>query len=144
MTTYLESTLGKDEQVVEMFKIHKLPFIAAALWAVLFLFLAAAANAPVMLVFAFGCGLIFWSLKSIEQGVTNRRVVVKKGIVSRKTDELRAEKVEHVNVRQGIVGRILGYGDVLVRGTGGGVIHIRTVSNPVRVKTVIEDALRLG
>lgn len=140
--TYIEETLGKDEQIVEVFKLHRLPFIAAALWAVLFLLLSAAT--PVMLVLAVGCGLIFWSLKSIEQGVTNKRVVVKKGIISRKTDELRAEKVEHVNVKQGVFGRILGYGDVLIRGTGGGVIHIRTVANPVRVKTVIEDALRLG
>jgi len=139
---YIESTLGKGEEVVERFKMHWLPFAAAGIWVLIFLLLSL--TNPAMLAVAAIPALLVWSLKSIEQGVTNRRVIVKRGIISRDTNELRAEKVEHVNVRQGIAGRIFGYGDVLVQGTGGGVVRIRTVAQPLQVKAAIEEALRLG
>jgi uncharacterized membrane protein YdbT with pleckstrin-like domain len=140
--SYIESTLAKDEHVVEVFRLHRLPFIATGVWALFFLVLAAA-NPAVGLVGVCAMGMLAYSFKCIEQGVTNRRVVVKKGIISRDTQELRAEKVEHVNVKQGIAGRILGYGDVMVMGTGGGSLHIKTVANPLQVKTAIENALNL-
>lgn len=126
--SYIESTLGSGERVVEIFKLHWLPWLAAWIWV------------PV-----FGLGLLFLlSLKCTEQGVTNRRVVVKRGIIGRNTQEVLAPKVEHINISQGIFGRILGYGDVIVRGTGGGITRIRSVANPLKVKTSIENALLQG
>jgi uncharacterized membrane protein YdbT with pleckstrin-like domain len=54
-----------------------------------------------------------------EFAITNKRVIIKTGLISRKTFEMNHSKIESVNVDQGIVGRILGYGTVRIVGSGG-------------------------
>jgi uncharacterized membrane protein YdbT with pleckstrin-like domain len=51
--------------------------------------------------------------------ITNKRVIVKTGLISRKTFEMNLSKIESVNVDQGIMGRILGYGTIRIVGSGG-------------------------
>ena len=51
--------------------------------------------------------------------VTDRRIIIKKGIISIYTLEMNLERVETVNVHQSILGRILGYGHITIIGTGG-------------------------
>lgn len=51
--------------------------------------------------------------------ITNKRVIVKVGLIRRKTLEMNLQKIESVNVEQGIMARILGYGTVTIVGTGG-------------------------
>lgn len=46
--------------------------------------------------------------------LTNKRIILKTGIVQRNSKELMLRKCESINVRQSIMGRILGYGDVIV------------------------------
>lgn len=59
-------------------------------------------------------------MKSIttEMAITNRRVVVKSGFIWRRTIEMERQKVESVFVDQSILGRLLGYGTLTLRGTG--------------------------
>src|SRR6202521_2326432 len=54
-----------------------------------------------------------------EFAVTNKRIIIKVGFLKRRTLEMQVQKVETVAVNQGIGARILGYGDILVTGTGG-------------------------
>jgi uncharacterized membrane protein YdbT with pleckstrin-like domain len=54
-----------------------------------------------------------------EFAITNKRVIIKVGLISRKTVELNLTKIESVNVNQSILGRILGYGSIRLVGTGG-------------------------
>jgi hypothetical protein len=54
-----------------------------------------------------------------EMAVTNKRVLLKWGTRSRRTLELLLDKVESIGVEEGILGRMLSYGTVVVRGTGG-------------------------
>ena len=51
--------------------------------------------------------------------VTNKRIIVKTGIISRRTLEMNLNKIESVNVDQSIMGRMLGYGTITIIGTGG-------------------------
>src|SRR6185437_9254650 len=53
-----------------------------------------------------------------EIDVTNRRIVYKVGFIKRHTVEMNMDKVESVDVDQSIMGRLLNYGDIAVRGTG--------------------------
>jgi len=46
-------------------------------------------------------------------------------------------KVESVDVDQTLMGRIMGYGTVIVRGTGGGMEPIRNIAHPMRFRTYI-------
>src|SRR3979490_2865203 len=55
-----------------------------------------------------------------ETDVTNLRVIHKTGFIKRRSFEMSLDKVESVDVNQSILGRILNYGDVTVRGVGEG------------------------
>lgn len=75
-----------------------------------------------------------------EIAITDRRVIYKTGFVSRQTDEMPLNKVENIEVRQSILGRILGYGDVDVQGTGAGGIgadKLRRVASPLAFRNAV-------
>jgi uncharacterized membrane protein YdbT with pleckstrin-like domain len=56
---------------------------------------------------------------SSEFAVTDRRVIIKTGFLSRRTIELNMSKVESIQVDQGLLARLLNYGTITVIGTGG-------------------------
>src|SRR5258708_24811559 len=57
--------------------------------------------------------------KATEIAVTNKRIVIKTGLLNRRTFELLLSKVESIGVEEGLLGRTLGYGSAVVRRTGG-------------------------
>ena len=75
-----------------------------------------------------------------ELVVTDRRVILKRGIFSRQTIEMNRTKVESVDVDQTVMGRIMGYGTVIVRGTGGGLEPIRNIAHPLAFRSHITAA----
>jgi uncharacterized membrane protein YdbT with pleckstrin-like domain len=66
-----------------------------------------------------------------ELAVTNRRIVFKSGLFRRHTMEMNMSKVESVDVDQSVMGRILDYGTVTIRGTGGGIEPMRNIASPI-------------
>ena len=75
-----------------------------------------------------------------EIGVTDIRLVYKRGLVARVVGEINIDRVEGVNVLQGVFGRIFGYGRVMVRGMGVGEVVLPPVEQPIRFKKAIEKA----
>ena len=72
-----------------------------------------------------------------ELAVTDRRVIYKTGIFQRHSMEMNRSKVETVGVNQSIPGRILGYGTVMVRGTGGSFEPIPFIGDPLTFRSHI-------
>ncbi|ODM72236.1 PH domain-containing protein [Bradyrhizobium elkanii] len=72
-----------------------------------------------------------------ETDVTNFRVVHKSGFIKRRTFEMSLDKVESVDVNQSIMGRLLNYGDVTIRGVGEGIETIRTIAAPLSFRNSI-------
>ncbi len=68
---------------------------------------------------------------STEIIVTNRRIILKTGLIGRNSIEMNLDKVESVMVNQGIVGRILDYGTIIIRGVGSGLEPIADVAAPL-------------
>ena len=66
-----------------------------------------------------------------EIAITNRRIILKRGFIRRDTAEMHMEKVESVDVNQSLLGRLLDYGDVTVRGTGAGLETLRLIDAPL-------------
>ena len=108
---YIEKSLADGEKVVAKFKIHWYAY----LW-----------------IFAI-LGLLF-----TEIALTTKKVIVKKGILSRKTDEMKLSKIENVELKQSLMGRILGYGEIVISGTGSGRTTLSKIANPIEVKKAIE------
>ena len=72
-----------------------------------------------------------------EIAVTDRRVIYKKGLVRRQTNEMNMDKVESVQIDQSILGRMVDYGDVTILGTGEGFETLRTISSPIELRNSI-------
>ena len=72
-----------------------------------------------------------------EIAVTDRRVIYKKGLIRRHTNEMNMDKVESVQIDQSVLGRLLDYGDVTILGTGEGFETLRTVANPIELRNSI-------
>lgn len=77
---------------------------------------------------------------ALEVAVTTDRFVKKTGLVSITSEEVSLDKIEEVNVAESILGRIFGYGNVDVHGTGAGAIHVKMVTDPVRLRREIQTA----
>jgi uncharacterized membrane protein YdbT with pleckstrin-like domain len=54
-----------------------------------------------------------------EFAVTNKRIILKRGVIRRSSEEIFLRQVESVIVEEGMLGRALDYGTIRVRGTGG-------------------------
>lgn len=71
---------------------------------------------------------------STELAVTNKRVIAKTGLIRRNTIELNHSKVESYSVNQSILGRIFGFGTIIISGTGGVKNPIRNIDSPLEFR----------
>ena len=77
-------------------------------------------------------------VKTSEFAVTDKRVVIKVGLIRRRSIELLLRQVEAIGVDQGILGRIVGYGGITVAGTGGTKELFRSISNPLEFRRQVQ------
>lgn len=75
-----------------------------------------------------------------ELAITDRRIIYKTGLIARHTIEMNRRQVESVDVDQRILGRIIGYGTIIVRGTGGSLEPMRNIADPLTFRTYITAA----
>jgi uncharacterized membrane protein YdbT with pleckstrin-like domain len=79
-----------------------------------------------------------WFIQWItELAVTDRRVIYKRGFISRHTVEMNMDKVETVDVDQSFMGRLLDYGTIHVLGTGQGIESLKRVAHPLALRNAI-------
>lgn len=79
-------------------------------------------------------------LITTEIVVTSYRFVYKTGLISRNTQEVSLGKIEEITLKQSIWGRLLDYGNLVLRGTGVGVIELPPLDNPIQLRRIIENA----
>ncbi len=74
---------------------------------------------------------------STELVVTNHRLIAKYGFVSRTTFEIIINRVAGVNFDQTVLGRMLGFGTIYVRGMGNDISPFDNISSPERFHTAL-------
>jgi uncharacterized membrane protein YdbT with pleckstrin-like domain len=80
--------------------------------------------------------LVEWFQRWItEIAITDRRIILKKGFIRRDTIEMSVEKVESIDVNQSLLGRLLDYGDITVRGTGSGFAPLLKIESPLNFRS---------
>ena len=77
----------------------------------------------------------------IEMVCTNKRVVKRTGIINVTTEELNRERIESVEIRQSILGRLFNYGDILFSGTGTSKVVFSFINQPRLMKQVIDEVI---
>lgn len=76
-----------------------------------------------------------------EMAVTTRRVVVKLGLVNRKTIEMLLNKIETIEISEPMAGRMLGYGSITIVGTGGTSEPFHKVAHPLQFRSEVQQQL---
>lgn len=72
--------------------------------------------------------------------ITTERLILKRGVVARYVSEISVDRIEGVNVIQGVIGRIADFGLVVVRGMGVGEIMLPPIQDPVGFRRAIDRA----
>src|SRR6266849_2983150 len=83
----------------------------------------------------------FIKRKTTEMAVTNKRVIVKTGLVDRRTTEILLSRIESVVVDEPALGRIFGYGTVTVRGTGGTPEVFEKIQHPLKFREQVQSQI---
>jgi uncharacterized membrane protein YdbT with pleckstrin-like domain len=151
---YVDKHLLEGERVVYRAKLHKIIFVPPLALAVLGLiagilidiytenrqaaWIVGAAFLLVAIVIAFPR---FIRYATSEFAVTNKRVIVKIGLIYRQTLELVLTKVETIGVKQTIMGRIFDFGTIIITGTGGTKEPFKDIANPLQFREQVQSQL---
>ena len=147
--SYVQRVLQPGEQVRHVSSIHWIvywPGVAVALLAVVAYWLSETRFLPgIWRYTAYALALVavvlliqqWFEWWITEIAVTDRRVIYKKGLIRRETNEMNMDKVESVQINQSIFGRMLDYGDVTILGTGEGFKTLRTIARPIELRNSI-------
>jgi len=132
MASYVDSNLMSGEVVKYQAKVSKWSLAPLIFFGFLLLPL-------------YGLGLVLFlsawiQLKTTEFAVTDRRLIAKTGLVSRRTVEMFLDKVESLNVDQGVIGRVFDFGTVTIRGTGSTSEPIKSISAPLSLRKSFMEA----
>lgn len=132
MASYVDSVLISGETVMHRGHVSLWPHA----WKILL---------GIVLLPAFGLGLVFlawvWIVyKTTEIAITNKRIIAKFGFISRSTIEINLPKVESVQVDQGVLGRMLDYGTIIVSGAGTPNLSIPGAAEPLEFRKHFMEA----
>jgi uncharacterized membrane protein YdbT with pleckstrin-like domain len=140
---YVDSNLLPGEQVIYRTQLHAIIYLSPALIVlagiVLGFYVGPAGGLAVLavgLLALLGAWIRQWSS---EFAVTNRRVIIKTGWLSRRTIELNMSKVESVEVAQDIFARMLRYGTITVIGTGGTREPFSLIRDPLGFRRAVQS-----
>ncbi len=160
--SYVEKHLIDGETIVYETRLHWIVLIAPVLLGLLFgltgvgMFVLAAratgdksaAHEPMNIL---GAAFLVVALVFIVRGilvrnatemtVTNKRVFVKVGLAARRTIELLLSRVESIGVEESVMGRMLGYGRVIVHGTGGTPEVFNMIAHPLEFRTQVQQQI---
>ena len=132
MASYVDSVLISGESVLHRGHVSLWPHA----WKIVL---------GIVLLPLFGLGLVFlgwvWILyKTTEIAITNKRIIAKFGFISRSTIEINLPKVESVQVDQGVIGRMLDYGTIIVAGAGTPNLAIPGAADPLEFRKHFMEA----
>jgi uncharacterized membrane protein YdbT with pleckstrin-like domain len=132
MSSYIEAALVPGERLVHQGRL--------SLWSAWHLLLIGLVLLPV-----FGIGLAFWltayiRIKSTELAVTTKRLIVKHGFIRRSTMEINIGKVESIQVSQSMTGRLLGFGTLVIAGTGTSHAPLHGIADPMSFRRAFVQA----
>ena len=147
--SYTTATLQADERALHKTTLHWMVLVVPILAAIFFLIIIG----PIGMIASWKGHSWVWllliipvaivalatlSVKTSELVITDRRVLIKVGVIQRQTFEMFISKIESVAVTQGMLGRFFNYGTVEIRGTGGSSESFATIVAPLQFRDAIQ------
>jgi uncharacterized membrane protein YdbT with pleckstrin-like domain len=143
--SYIEKNLMNGESLLYRSKLHWVVFLWPAIWfvaALIFFGSAIPAAGQLIILVAIVTGIAsFINYTTSEFGITNKRIIVKIGFIRRTSLEVLLTKVEGIQVDQGILGRILGFGSITVSGTGGTKDPLHKIDAPLEFRRKAQEQI---
>jgi uncharacterized membrane protein YdbT with pleckstrin-like domain len=149
--SYIDRNLLDGETVIYRTHLHWIVYAQALLLFVLAFACFACgyvypdANSVLMIVggVALIIGLVIAFFRWLDQissefGVTDKRVIIKVGLVRRRSIELLLRQIEGVGVEQSISGRVFGFGEIVIAGTGGTKEVFRGIARPLEFRKQVQ------
>jgi uncharacterized membrane protein YdbT with pleckstrin-like domain len=133
MTSFVENSLISGEKIESQAVITWL----SQFWLFLFsLILVMTVIVPILFI-----TIAILNVVTTELAVTNKKILGKTGILRRASVDLPLNRLESINVYQGIIGRIFGFGKLSVRGIGGNSVTIPYVRKPLIFRRVVMNLM---
>jgi len=147
--SYIDENLLNGEHVVYRATLHKIIYIWPAIFVLLgFFVIAKSGSIPAAFFFFLVAGVLaavcYAELKASEFGVTNKRVLVKVGIFSRRSLEILLTKIEGIGVNQGILGKSLDFGTIVITGTGSTKEPFKKISKPLEFRKKVQEQIEMA
>jgi uncharacterized membrane protein YdbT with pleckstrin-like domain len=147
MASYVSEILSPEERLVYVGHVSLFAILPSLIGGTVMVLVGiglTVATGPVGLVLsligALWIGAALIRRNSTELAVTDRRVIAKFGFIRRSTVELNLAKVESIRVEQSVMGRIFGYGSVILTGTGATMDPIPFIADPIRFRQAVQSA----
>jgi uncharacterized membrane protein YdbT with pleckstrin-like domain len=77
--------------------------------------------------------------QSSDFAVTTKRVMMKTGVFTTRSVELLLAKIEAIAVHQSLPGRLFGYGDIVVTGSGGTEETFASIQAPLAFRRAVQS-----
>ena len=144
--TYIDDSLLPNEHVAFRARLSRAIFLGPAFLFAFGLLLSlggreGAAISVIFLLVGISSGVTrYINFVTSEFAVTDKRVIFKIGVLRRRTLELQLSKLEAVTVNQGIIGRLFGYGDIIVTGTGGTKEPFKMIDSVLDFRRAVQEA----
>jgi uncharacterized membrane protein YdbT with pleckstrin-like domain len=143
---YIDNNLLPNEQITYRAKLHWIIYTLPIFLIAIAILVAFASHGWIAGMVLGGLGVMTFVppwIRSVssEFAITNKRVLIKIGLIRRHSLELLLQKVEGIGVDQGIAGRILGYGTITVSGTGGTKESFELISNPLEFRRQVQASI---
>lgn len=141
MASYVDSNLNAGEHVVYRGQVHWIIYLPPVLMVCFGVPLIGVIEriGLVMAIAGLLAGAAAWVRQTTSEfAITNRRVIVKTGLLARRTIEINISRVESVQVDQDIFGRLFNYGAITVIGTGGTKEPFTMIENPQAFRRMVQ------
>jgi uncharacterized membrane protein YdbT with pleckstrin-like domain len=145
---YIEENLMGGEDIIYRTKLHWIVFLWPVIWFIIALLLIFSGGGDTnavggfFVLIAIITGIAsFINYSTSEFGVTNKRVLAKVGFIRRNSLEVLLTKVEGIQVNQGILGRMLDYGSIVISGTGGTKDPFHKIPTPLEFRKKTQEQI---
>jgi uncharacterized membrane protein YdbT with pleckstrin-like domain len=143
MENYVEANLAPGERILYKSQVHWVVYLAPVLllsFGLPWLSIGGKSGLAIVAVGLIAGAAAYVRQATSEFAITDKRVIFKTGLFSRKTIEINRARVESVEVDQDIIGRLLNYGTVTVAGTGGTREPFTLIDNPLEFRRMVQTA----
>ena len=145
---YVEANLLHGEKVEHVSRLHWKVYIAPVFLAVCFFTLGIVVLVSKytiigLILFIFS-GLLAYTpyliVNNSEFAVTNKRVIIKLGILRTRSLELFLSKIEGITVNQSVFGNMFNFGDIIISGSGGMKEMFSGIQSPLDFRKAVQQA----